>query len=204
MDGIARSEHVAIVAMPRTPGSSALRGARAEAKMIRGLFGERAAILQGRGATHKAVADALPLYPWAHFACHGSSDVQDPSRSHLLLSDYRKRPLTVMEVSRLRLERAEFAFLSACSTAKTGVTLPDEAIHLASAFQVAGYRSVIATLWEIDDRVATQIAERVYRKLAITEDADDAAAALHDAVCAAREIHRAQPSRWAAHIHHGV
>jgi hypothetical protein len=53
---------------------------------------------------------------------------------------------------------AELAFLSACSTARPSGRLADEAIHLASAFQLAGYRHVIGTLWPIGDWPAVEYA----------------------------------------------
>ena len=56
----------------------------------------------------------------------------------------------------------ELAFLSACDTAAGSVTLPDEAIHLAAAVQAAGYRHVVATLWQIGDDVAPSLTETVY------------------------------------------
>jgi hypothetical protein len=36
-------------------------------------------ILTGTGATHDAVLEALTGAQWAHFACHGHSDLADPS-----------------------------------------------------------------------------------------------------------------------------
>ncbi|MGK8522353.1 CHAT domain-containing protein [Nocardia asteroides] len=84
----------------------------------------------------------------AHFACHGTTDPADPSRSHLLLHDHDTDPLTVAELAPVHLDHARLAYLSACETALTANTrLLDEAIHLASAFQLAGYPHVIGTLW---------------------------------------------------------
>jgi CHAT domain-containing protein len=54
-----------------------------------------------------------------------------------------------------------FAFLSACHTFTGVLSLADEAIRLASAFQVAGYRHVIATLWWISDPRAPEVADSV-------------------------------------------
>ncbi|WP_206306823.1 CHAT domain-containing protein [Streptomyces sp. F001] len=56
--------------------------------------------------------------------------------------------LRVTEVSRLDLN-ADLAFLSACSTARGGYVVPDEAITVASAFLLAGYRNVVGTLWPL-------------------------------------------------------
>ena len=71
----------------------------------------------------------------------------------------------MVDVARLRLDDAELAFLSACSTARPGCRLTDEAIHLASAFQLAGYRHVIGTLWPIGDQHAVDIADDIYTAL---------------------------------------
>jgi CHAT domain-containing protein len=40
--------------------------------------------------------------------------------------------------------------------------LLDESIHLASAFQLAGFPHVIATLWQTGDSAAVQVAEDFY------------------------------------------
>ena len=122
-------------------------------------------MLTGPEATREAVLAALPGARWAHFACHGSADLADPSASRLLLDDHQTAPLTVVDVARLRLDDAELAFLSACSTARPVGRLADEAIHLASAFQLAGYRHVIGTLWPIGDQHAVDIADDIYTAL---------------------------------------
>lgn len=83
-----------------------------------------------------------------------------------------------------------------------GTTLTDEGIHLASAFQLAGYRHVVATLWPINDRHAERHAEEVY----------DTVVAQGAAVTAQRSTRQPTttrpPSRppqlWAAYIHTGA
>lgn len=112
-------------------------------------------------------------------------------------------PLTVVDVSRLRLETADLAYLSACSTARVGTTLTDEAIHLASAFQLAGYRQVIATLWPINDRLAVRLAEEVYDAI-VARGTGVAARAVHEATRRLRSRRRDLPQLWAAHIHTGA
>jgi hypothetical protein len=95
-------------------------------------------------ALHDKVVRALPHCRWAHFACHPTNDLTDPSAGSLLLSDHLTRPLTVLDLTRLRLDDAELAFLSACATARTGPRLADEAIQLATAMQLVGYRHFVA------------------------------------------------------------
>ncbi|MQY31867.1 CHAT domain-containing protein [Nocardia aurantia] len=68
-------------------------------------------------------------------------------------------PLTVAALAEIHLDHARLAYLSACETAlTTDARLLDEAIHLASAFQLAGYPHVIGTLWTIADQTTVQIA----------------------------------------------
>ena len=79
----------------------------------------------------------------------------------------------------------------------------DEGIHLAGAFQLAGYPHVIASLWEADDALSVAIAERFYRIIFAESEIvghDKVAYALHDAVLAARRICDDLLS-WAPTIH---
>jgi CHAT domain-containing protein len=190
-----------VVAMPKTPGSNAdLPGAAAEAALIRRHFPGEVTVLTGTAATHDAVLAALAGASWAHFACHGHSDLVDPSACRLLLADHHNRPLTVVDLARLRMDNSELAFLSACSTARPSGRLAEEVIHLASAFQLAGYRHVIGTLWPIGDRHAVDVADLVYP--AIVGGAD-VAAAVHGATRRMRDRWPSDPSVWASHIHVG-
>jgi tetratricopeptide (TPR) repeat protein len=200
---------VLVTAMPATPGQADLPGAAAEAEALAGLFPGRVDVLGLPGtppATHRSVTEALPGHAWAHFSCHGISHLNHPSASTLLLDDYRSRPLTVLDLSRARLEGAGLAFLSACSTVHGGEDLPDEPIHLASACQLAGFRHVIATMWPIDDNDAVSVTRLVYSDLAAHgagPGADAASGALHHATRQLRLLYPRQPSRWAAHTHAG-
>ncbi|WP_442911102.1 CHAT domain-containing protein [Kitasatospora sp. NBC_01266] len=78
---------------------------------------------------------------------------------------------------------------------------------MTSAFQLAGFRHVIGTLWEIDDAVAEQVARSFYDMLgngsgdlAIPQSAE----ALHRTVRMLRDRYRAAPSLWAAYVHSGA
>ncbi|GAA0981742.1 CHAT domain-containing protein [Acrocarpospora macrocephala] len=122
-----------------------------------GALSAAAASLAADGAvqalpTRANVMAHLPDCTIAHFACHGISDPADPSNSRLLLQDHRHNPLTVASLIPINLEHARLVYLSACSTALNWeVRLLDEAIHLTSAFQMAGFPHVIGTLWAISD-----------------------------------------------------
>jgi CHAT domain-containing protein len=190
-----------VVAMPDTPGLPALPGARREAATLAGLP-VRTQVLAGEGAVRASVSQAVLEHAWAHFACHAGQDLHDPSAGRLYLHDGQ---LTVADLSKLRLDDAQFAYLSACDTARGGLRLPDEALHLGGALQLAGYQHVIATQWPISDRIAATMTERVYARLRTADglDLSRAAPALHDAVRALRERYPQNPALWASYVHFG-
>ncbi|MEV7412960.1 CHAT domain-containing protein [Streptomyces althioticus] len=108
----------------------------------------------------------------------------------------------------LNLDGAELAYLSACTTGApggtfltTGESLADESIQLASAFLVAGYRHVIATLWPVKDSMAARFAEYFYTEAVSV--GTDPAFALHQAARRIRDSYPSFPSIWASHIHTG-
>jgi tetratricopeptide (TPR) repeat protein len=199
--GTSRRTAPVVVALSETPGQRTLPKAGAEASIVTTRFPD-AREFRDAEATADAVADAMKGAPWlAHFACHGTQDITDPSSGHLALHD---GSLGITRLAGMRLEAAELAFLSACETSRGGVELVDEAITVAAAFQLAGYRHVIGTLWSIDDELAPAIANHVYQALTHdgTTDLDtsDTAAALDSAIRANR---KASPLLWAPYIHLG-
>jgi len=209
-------DRMLIVAMPATPGAGRLPHVAQEVDRLRRRFPEAAvlvnestdpAVVTEDTPTRARVLDRLPEYSIAHFACHGSSDAADPSRSMLHLHDHQTAPLTVASLGPVRLENARLAYLSACRTAYNAAPeLADESIHLTSAFQLAGYPHVVGTLWEVDDQVATEIADAFYANLDTGRGIDTARAAraVHDAVRQVRDRLPGAPSLWAAHIHAGA
>ncbi|WP_345624068.1 CHAT domain-containing protein [Streptomyces ziwulingensis] len=197
------SPRVLAVAMPHTPGARDLPGARTEYEHLAQHFPVLDGLV-GEEATREAVLTGLATHPWAHFACHAGTDPDDPYRSHLLVHDHAVNPLNVLEISRLRLEKPEFAYLSACSTAVTRNDLADEALHAVTAFQLAGFPQVVGTLWQINDTIAAEIAEHIYTRLAAAAyDPTRTAAAVHEAIRLIRARYPRFPTLWSAHIHMG-
>lgn len=191
-----------VVAMSETPGAAPLGNAEAEAELVRDLFPGGRSLTNGE-ATRQRVLDALPDHPWVHFACHGTIDRDIPSRGRLLLHDHQRRPLTTADISRLDLPEPALAYLSSCETARTGPRHADEAIHLASAFQLAGFPDVIATLWQIPDRAAREFTRDTYTELRRAGTGSTAAGAVHEATRAARVKYPNLPGLWAGYVHLG-
>jgi CHAT domain-containing protein len=195
------------IAQPKTPNTPELPSTVEEFKHIQKHASKHnlpVRYLEGTAATVQEVLDGMNECPWVHFACHGIQHNGEPEKSALLLQD---GPLELLEITKNSLPRADFAFLSACQTATGDVNYPDEAIHIAAGMLLAGYRSVIATMWSIKDSVAPVIADVVYAKLfeGGHPHSDKAALALHHAV---QEVRKREGSdsflSWMPFIHVGV
>ncbi|KAG1806962.1 CHAT domain-containing protein [Suillus variegatus] len=111
-------------------------------------------------ATRAGALSALQQNTWVHLACHGKQDPKQPYDSHFVMRDEH---LTLLDIMERHLLQAEFAFLSACHTAVGDEETPDEVIHLAAGLQFSGFKSVVGTLWEVDDSVAKHVVEAFYK-----------------------------------------
>jgi hypothetical protein len=97
-----------------------------------------------------------------HIVCHGTLEPGKPFDASFKL--YRDERLSLLDIIRSRLPNAEFAFLSACHTAQlTDESIADEALHLASAMQYCGFRSVVGTMWAMADADGQFLTETFYK-----------------------------------------
>ena len=197
------------VSQPATPGFNLLPGTVNEVDAIQALQSSadprlHITRLDDREATVATVLQHMQECSWIHFACHGVQDTTRPTESAFRLID---NPLTLKEIMKQSFTHTELAFLSACQTAKGDSKLPEEAIHLAAGMLMAGYGSVVGTMWSILDDDGPIIAERFYRYL-IDEaggDSSSAAFALHDAVAHLRDVRgETNFASWVPFIHIGI
>ncbi|MFE4176756.1 CHAT domain-containing protein [Streptomyces sp. NPDC056909] len=194
-----------VVSVAQATGQAPLPGARREAEHLARLL-PGAALLADTSATHSAVVSALHRHAYAHFACHALGDLERPSGSRLVLHDHTESPLTLRDLARLRLPSVRLAYLSACDTLRTSPELADEAVHIVSAFQMAGFPHVVGSLWHVDDAIGAEVALSVYEALNTGDGSLDVARtaeALHRAVCALRATYPRTPSLWACQVHAG-
>jgi CHAT domain-containing protein/tetratricopeptide (TPR) repeat protein len=73
--------------------------------------------------------------------------------------------LTALEVTALDLGGVELATLSACETGLGESAGGEGLLGLQRAFQVAGARTVVASLWQVPDRATRLLMERMYDNL---------------------------------------
>ncbi|KAJ7646322.1 CHAT domain-containing protein [Mycena polygramma] len=211
LDAYAKTPNIppklAVVGVTHTDSrrSNYLRGVDEEIKKIRGIVKEPLVhCLLGTKATVDAVKDHLQQCSWVHLGCHGIQSTGDPMvKSHLKLYE---GDLELETILRLPLPNAQFVFLAACQTAMGDAKIINESFHLGGGFMTAGFRSVIGTMWSMNDSDGPVVAEIVYSHLfrdGREPQASDAAEALQLAV---RELKkRGVPyQRWVPFIHMGI
>jgi CHAT domain-containing protein len=157
-----------------------LPSARKEVKAIAALFPEGHAYL-GRAATEeraKALGSDTRLI---HFACHGLLDERFPLNSALALT-LPEHPsegqdnglLQAWEIFENMHLDADLVTLSACDTALGKEMGGEGLVGLTRAFQFAGARSVLASLWGVADYTTARFMERFYRYLRNGKSKDEA------------------------------
>jgi CHAT domain-containing protein len=154
----------------------------------------------GFDANLEAVArPELAEYRVVHFATHGVLDVRRPELSGVVLSLFdragRERDgfLRLHDVYNLKLS-ADLVVLSGCQTA-LGKELEGEGLlGLTRGFLYAGARSVMASLWPVDDESTAELMKRFYR--AMLKEGRRPADALRTA-----QLELSAERRWSAPFH---
>ncbi|KAK7212771.1 hypothetical protein V2G26_019949 [Clonostachys chloroleuca] len=157
-----------LVAVPQATGCSSLPSAAKEHEMLQKLFNAISWKVHSAENTKDGVLSYLRSSQVFHFAGHGTVDPLNPSRSFLYLEDWKKDPFTVAELLELNLQQGMpfLAYLSACRTGQVrDEESLDESVHLISAFQLAGFRHVIGTLWEVNDDICVDMANYAYQAM---------------------------------------
>ncbi|MCJ1328910.1 hypothetical protein MMC10_005587 [Thelotrema lepadinum] len=194
-----------LVAMPETPTYPRLPWASDEVSMLQGLCPSlHLQPLVPAALSRTEILTAIRSCKLFHFAGHGRTDATEPAHSSLLLPDWQSRALTMGDLRDCRLQDSGTPFLgylSACSTGATEVVkLADEGVNLVGACQLAGFRHVVGTLWEVSDRCCVDVARGVYERLRDEGMTDRAVyRGLHFAVRALRDAEAEKgPSRGEA------
>ena len=212
-----RSElEMVIISMPTTPEGYKTLQLTEEVAAARKQSEDWTNITSLDRPSRESALNALKHCEIAHLACHATADQLRPTQSALLLGRNVLERLTVEDIMKMDFDthgHAPVAYLSACSTAEIKVqNLADESIHLASAFQLAGFMHVVGTLWAADDDAAVEIAGKFYeglefydRQLFDQRGSGSVAYALHYAVQHYRSIpgNNLAVAKWAPFIHLG-
>lgn len=132
-------------------------------------------------------------YQGLHIASHGVLDSRDAVNSYILLAEGGR--LTLREIWGLDLEGLDLVTLSACATGLGEGNPGDDLISLENAFLFAGARSVVASLWDVDDEATARLMTAFYSRLS----GQDRARALQEAQQALK-AESPHPFYWASFI----
>ncbi len=148
------------------PALLPLPGAAEEAARLSDSTG--AALLKGDDADKEAFLDAAANAGWIHFAGHAVIDSRNMLLSKLALAPSAAGgpgALTAREIYSLDLRNTRLVVLAACDTGLEYVPGSEGATSLARAFLAAGAPTVVASLWDIDDRPTAALFAAFYRNL---------------------------------------
>lgn len=186
------------VAPVRNAAGRPLPQARREASYAAGSAGR---VLTGAAATPEALAEAMSAAPAVlHLATHAVVDPVEGGRSALLLAGDVATALVTAETLARNDFRGDLVVLSGCSTFGEHRLLGEGWFGLPRSFLAAGARSVVSTLWDVEDDGA-----RIF--MAAFYDALAAGLARDQALVRARIRSRAAglpPRDWAAFVLTGV
>ena len=115
-----------------------------------------------------AMNGTLAGYRVVHFATHGLINTQQPEMSGILLSmlNQEGQPengfLQVPDIYNLNLANTDLVVLSACRTALGRDIRGEGLVGLTRGFMYAGSKSVVASLWKVDDLATAELMKHFY------------------------------------------
>ncbi|MEL6929082.1 MAG: CHAT domain-containing protein [Cyanobacteria bacterium J06600_6] len=119
--------------------------------------------LRGIQATVNNYKQLIDRIHVLHSSHHASSRFDKPLESHLVLADGTISLGSIMSPE-WRLPELQDVFLSCCETNLNKANITDDPLTIATGFLCAGARSVVSTLWAVDD-LATAIFSTIYYQL---------------------------------------
>ena len=186
------------------PRRAALEFVDEELERVAAEYPDRSVILRGNEALESEFYRLAPHYRIIHLATHARFDKLNPLHSALDLesSEAHDGSLEVWEIMGLQI-RADLVTLSACETALGGgffsaVPPGDDFVGLTRAFLAAGSRSVLASLWRVNDRSTLELMTRFYSEW----NKQAPAVALGEAQRRVRALGKSfeHPYHWAAFV----
>ena len=160
--------------------------AREEAKMVARLL--RVSCLVGEQASKEEVLRRMQEVSLVHIAAHGDAERGEialaPGSSVIGIPKKEEVHLTMKDIAEVRI-RAKLVVLSCCHSASGKILTAEGVVGIARAFLGSGARSVVMSLWAVDDD-ATKAFMNVFYKCLVREKLS-ASEALHQAMKKMRE-----------------
>lgn len=177
-----------------------LPAAEAEAVRIAEMYPDPH-LLRGPSATRRAVLQRAPDARVLHFAGHAIQNGASPALSHLLLareSEDDDGRLRAPDIAAIDLDATSLVVLGACSTARGLVRFGEGPMTLARPFLAAGAASVVATLWDVEDRPTARLLTALHRALRLGLSPADALRAAQLELLNSSDPSDRLPRHWGA------
>ncbi len=149
-------------------------------------------------ATKQAVREAMEQHGVLHLATHGYADTENPLDSFVVLASDGQNSESPLLMARDILAMdipADLVVLSACQTG-LGLVSGDGVIGLSRALLVAGARTVLVSLWNVDDHATAEFMRLFYQHYV---EYDNKATALQHAITTfLANPETSDPRLWAA------
>jgi len=157
----------------------------------------------GDKATEENFKKNIPQAGIIHLAMHGNTDLQNPMKAGITFQKEKLGRedgfLNFYEIMNLPL-KSRMAVLSACETA-TGKEFKGEGVyHIARGFTYAGCPTLVASLWQIDDRSTATIVNSFYTEIKAGENIDESIAKSKRAYLQQADEYTAHPRYWSGMI----
>jgi CHAT domain-containing protein len=134
--------------------------------MIGNVFEHQATILVQDDATLEAIKNLVPRYNIIHIAAHARFDDVRPMYSSLFLAgtpgSHQSGELRAFDILHLPLT-ADLVVLSACNSGSVNTNRGLSGLEY--AFLNAGAKSVLSTLWNVEDESTAMLMEQFYRNI---------------------------------------
>ena len=123
-----------------------------------------ALLLTGGSATRARFLAEVGRHPVVHFAGHAVQNPEYPWLSRLLLTgESTDDSVYAHEIAALPLADVRLVVLAACGTAAGPIERGEGVLNLARPFMAAGVPSVVAALWDVDDRATRRLLVAFHR-----------------------------------------
>jgi CHAT domain-containing protein len=142
-----------------------LKYAEEEARSL-GKIIPHATILLRDNARASVIYEKGNQYRILHLAVHGVFDPENPLNSALLLAGngVNQGLLRAGDLYQLRLNN-DLITLSACETALSAISKGDDIIGFTRGFLYAGARSIVSSLWKVDDKATRDLMVGFYERI---------------------------------------
>ena len=173
----------------------ALTFAQKEVEMIASVL--KTSPLTGCDATKAEVIKLMSSVGLIHIAAHGNKDTGEIllSPNPGWTSKFPRKVDFVLEMADVQAAnlRARLVVLSCCHTGRGKILKGEGVVGMARAFLAAGARSVLVTLWAIDDEATMEFMKSFYQHL---KDGKTASTAVHQSIKYLRESEKFSELRY--------